>query len=94
MRHRLFLISIGARTLSPKGMALVPWRRGKRYSVKPEGLSPGGHTARGDHGGNVPPGKTTKAKRIKSGPPGTPNGVCVGGKGCHCGKHYLENQNG
>lgn len=93
MRHRFYLISIGAKVLSPKGMPVIPWRKGKQYPLHPGGYSPDPHTARGDHSGNVPAGKLTKGKRNKTGPPGSPNGVCIGGTGCHCGKHYQENRN-
>lgn len=88
MRHRFFLIATyNAKTLSPKGMSKCPWRKGKQFDLHPGGvIEP--HTSSQGHSGNMPAGKTTKAKRIKSGPPGSPNGICTGNSGsCNCGKH-------
>ena len=93
MRHREFLIAThNATTLSLHGMAVVPWRRGKRYSVKPAGiLEPHPVTGGGDSG-NKPEGFISKNKRVKAGPPGSPSGRCLKGTGladtCRCGGHY------
>lgn len=94
MRHREFLISIGAKTLSLHGMAKTPWRRGKQIDLHPGGVIEA-HTSSQGHSGERPLGKVQKNKRVKTGPPGTPNGICINASRpgtCACGRHYKESK--
>lgn len=77
--------------LSPHGMVRCPWRRGKRWDVRPAGIIEPHAKPTGGHSGDVPRGKLQKSKRLKDGPPGSARGTCINlyhpGE-CHCGKHW------
>lgn len=88
MRHAEKLLEQGFKPPigSPYGMPRSPH---KRFRVAwGAGMAPA-------HGGSSNnSGNTTKAKRLKAGPPGTPQGICneANNKGfCMCGKHFLIN---
>lgn len=81
------LIAIGYPRLSEHGMFHYPWRPGRRWSIKPSGMAPNKSGAGGDSG-DRPLGKKSKKNRIKTGPPGTPQGICIVMRdpNCRCGK--------
>jgi len=85
VRRAQALINLGAKPLSLFGMPVTPWRKGKRYSIKPVGvIEP--HPIKGDDKG----GLKTKKNRFKTGPPGSANGICIELRHpgeCRCGKY-------
>lgn len=83
MRHADKLKAKGYPTLSIFGMPRSPHKRSRAVWVIVD--------APVHAGGNNVSGNSTKAKRNKTGPPGTPNGVCneANNKGhCMCGKNH------
>lgn len=77
--------------LSDHGMTYNPAKRGKRWPLHPDGTIEA-HEMKNRNGdsGDHPPGKLPKGRRMKTGAPGSPNGVCIQlqrpGE-CRCGKH-------